>query len=196
MGTPSPSRMRADKLVDPAPLFPRPELDGIGVRLADRRRRRPRRRPGSSSPRRSGLIRRATRPASSPRSMPPGSRTATPATSRNLRERQTSSAAAEAVARLHLREMSRRRDAHDISTDSADPKAHCADCHLDHGGKMKSLTALADPNCARCHADLASHATDTSARADGHQFLHGPSRVQEAGEARRAASSSSATRCT
>ncbi|HEX3313491.1 MAG TPA: cytochrome c3 family protein [Gemmataceae bacterium] len=48
-----------------------------------------------------------------------------------------------------------------ISKDSHAPREHCADCHVDHGGKLKSLTALADANCTRCHADLKNHATET-----------------------------------
>jgi Cytochrome c7 and related cytochrome c len=46
-----------------------------------------------------------------------------------------------------------------FSVDSDAPRDHCADCHVDHGGKMKSLTALADAACVRCHGDLPKHAT-------------------------------------
>jgi Cytochrome c7 and related cytochrome c len=41
------------------------------------------------------------------------------------------------------------------------PDQHCADCHLDHGGKMKSLVAMGDAACTRCHANLPGHATET-----------------------------------
>jgi cytochrome c7-like protein len=41
------------------------------------------------------------------------------------------------------------------------PNAHCADCHLDHGGKMKSLIQVGDAACTRCHANLPSHAVET-----------------------------------
>lgn len=35
--------------------------------------------------------------------------------------------------------------------------AQCSNCHHDHGGRTFSLVQLADNNCTRCHADLASN---------------------------------------
>ena len=48
-----------------------------------------------------------------------------------------------------------------VQFDSHAAREHCADCHADHGGKLKSLTAIADSNCTRCHADLKNHAVET-----------------------------------
>jgi predicted CXXCH cytochrome family protein len=49
---------------------------------------------------------------------------------------------------------------------SAHPFADCADCHRDHAGTSKSLTALADAACVRCHADLPIYAIETPSTAE------------------------------
>ncbi len=46
------------------------------------------------------------------------------------------------------------------SIDTAQPTApvRCAECHLEHRGKVR-LAEIGNTNCTRCHSDLTSHAT-------------------------------------
>src|SRR3954470_5674280 len=51
------------------------------------------------------------------------------------------------------------------SIDMARPTAavRCAECHLEHRGKVK-LAEVGNSNCTRCHSDLASHASGVKLR--------------------------------
>ncbi len=53
--------------------------------------------------------------------------------------------------------------AHVLISRRADIEKRCAECHMEHRGRVR-LAAVSDANCTDCHADLAAHAQAVAPR--------------------------------